>query len=110
MPENVAKFYGMIENIDENFGRLMAKLRSWGLEQNTLVIFLTDNGGTAGTEIYNAGMRGKKVTPYQGGTRVPSFWRWPAGFTGGVDSKALRRTSTSCRRSPRSSARSSTAN
>ena len=63
VPENVAKFYGMIENIDDNFGRLLAKLDSWGLERNTLVIFLTDNGGTAGTEIFNAGMRGKKVTP-----------------------------------------------
>ena len=39
---------------------------------------MTDNGGTAGTQIFNAGMRGGKGTPYQGGTRVPSFWRWPA--------------------------------
>jgi len=89
VPEAVAKFYGMIENIDENFGRLMAQLNAWGLERNTLVIFLTDNGGTMGTEVFNAGMRGKKVTPYQGGTRVPSFWRWPAGFAGGVDCAAL---------------------
>ena len=79
----------MIENIDENFARLMAALDEQGLAQNTLVIFLTDNGGTQGTEIFNAGMRGKKVTPYQGGTRVPSFWRWPAGFAGGVDCPAL---------------------
>ena len=89
VPQNVAKFYGMIENIDENFGRLMTQLDESGLTRNTLVIFLTDNGGTMGTEIFNAGMRGKKVTPYQGGTRVPSFWRWPAGFTGGVDCSAL---------------------
>jgi arylsulfatase len=89
VPLNVAKFYGMIENIDENFGRLMSQLQTSGLERNTLVIFLTDNGGTIGTEVFNAGMRGKKVTPYQGGTRVPSFWRWPAGFSGGVDCAAL---------------------
>ena len=50
---------------------------------------ISDNGGTLGTRIYNAGMRGAKVTPYQGGTRVPSFWRWPAGFRGGVDCPAL---------------------
>ena len=87
--KDVARFYGMIENIDENFGRLMAQLKSAGLERDTLVIFLTDNGGTIGTDIYNAGMRGKKVTPYQGGTRVPSFWRWPAGFAGDVDCPAL---------------------
>jgi arylsulfatase len=87
--DDVAKFYGMIENIDDNVGRLLDALKSWGLEEDTLVVFLTDNGGTLGTKIFNAGMRGAKVTPYQGGTRVPSFWRWPAGFRGGVDVAAL---------------------
>ncbi len=87
--DDVSKFYGMIENIDDNVGRLLAALKEWGLEENTLVIFLTDNGGTLGTKIFNAGMRGAKVTPYQGGTRVPSFWRWPAGFRGGVGVAAL---------------------
>ncbi len=89
VPEDVAKFYGMVENIDDNFGRLVDALRTWGLEENTLVVFLTDNGGTFGTKIFNAGMRGQKVTPYEGGTRVPSFWRWPAGFSGGRDIDAL---------------------
>jgi arylsulfatase len=89
VPENVARFFGMIENIDDNFGTLLEKLRDWGLEQNTLVIFMTDNGGTAGVRIFNAGMHGAKGTPYQGGTRVPSFWRWPAGFAGGVEVGAL---------------------
>jgi arylsulfatase len=83
VPENVAKFYGMVENIDDNFGFLLTKLDQWGLADNTLVVFLTDNGGTFGTSIYNAGMRGKKTEPYQGGTRVPSFWRWPKGIPGG---------------------------
>jgi len=78
--EDTAKFLGMIENIDTNFGALLAKLKDWGIEQNTLVIYLgSDNGGTAGTKIFNAGMRGNKGTPYQGGTRVPCFFRWPAG-------------------------------
>ncbi len=89
VPEDVAKFYGMVENIDDNFGRLLTRLDEWGLAENTLIVFLTDNGGTYGTPIYNAGMRGKKVTPYEGGTRVPSFWRWPAGIRGGVDCGAL---------------------
>jgi len=48
-----------------------------------------DNGGTVGVNVCNAGMRGGKVTPYEGGTRVPSFWRWPAAFKGGVDCGAL---------------------
>ncbi len=86
---NVAKFYGMIENIDDNFGRLLAKLDEWNIARDTLVIFMTDNGGTAGVKVFNAGMRGAKVTPYEGGTRVPSFWRWPAGFHGGRDCDAL---------------------
>jgi arylsulfatase len=74
---NTAKFFGMIANIDDNVGRLLARLREWGLEGNTLVVFMNDNGGTAGVEIYNAGMRGQKNTPWLGGTRAASFWRWP---------------------------------
>lgn len=89
VPGKVAKFYGMIENIDENFGRLMAYLEKAGLSSNTLVIFLTDNGTATGAQVFNAGMRGAKNTVYQGGTRVPSFWRWPAGFEGGHDCGAL---------------------
>jgi arylsulfatase len=89
VPDNVAKFYGMIENIDENVGRLIDRLREWGLNENTLVIFITDNGTATGASVFNAGMRGAKNTPYQGGTRVPSLWRWPAGFAGGVDCEAL---------------------
>ena len=89
VPENTAKFYGMIENLDDNFGVLLKRLKDWGIEDNTLMIFLTDNGGTFGVNVYNAGMRGSKVTPYEGGTRVPSFWRWPAALKGGVDCDAL---------------------
>jgi len=85
VPEDVAKFYGMIQNIDDNFGKLLAKLKEWQLDQNTLVIFMTDNGSATGAKFFNAGMRAQKGTPYNGGTRVPSFWRWPAGFKGGVE-------------------------
>jgi arylsulfatase A-like enzyme len=78
--QEAAKFFGMVENVDTNFGRLLAKLKEWGLEHNTLVIYIgSDNGGTAGVKQFNAGMRGGKCTPYQGGTRVPVFFRWPAG-------------------------------
>ncbi|MFZ5830502.1 MAG: sulfatase-like hydrolase/transferase, partial [Planctomycetota bacterium] len=78
--EDTAKFLGMIENIDTNFGKLLTKLKDWSIEQNTLVIYFGgDNGGTAGTKIFNAGMRGNKGTPYQGGTRAAAFFRWPAG-------------------------------
>jgi arylsulfatase len=79
----------MISNIDDNFGRLLAKLKEWNLETNTLVIFMTDNGGTAGVKVFNAGMRAQKGTPYEGGVRVPAIWRWPARIKGGVDCDAL---------------------
>lgn len=72
-----AAFFGMITNIDDNVGKLLAKLKEWDIERDTLVLFMTDNGGTAGTKVYNAGMRGQKGTPYVGGTRVPAFFRWP---------------------------------
>jgi arylsulfatase len=78
--EDTAKFFGMVENIDTNFGILLGKLKDWGIENNTLVIYIAgDNGGTAGTRIFNCGMRGNKGTPYQGGTRTRAFFRWPAG-------------------------------
>ena len=89
--EDTAKFFGMLENIDTNFGALLKKLDEWGIAENTLVILIaTDNGGTAGVKIFNAGMKGHKGTPYQGGTRAPCFFRWPAGgIKGGEESAAL---------------------
>ena len=85
VPANVAKFYGMIENIDDNFGRLSRQLDRWGLDRRTLLIFMTDNGGTAGVRTYNAGMRAGKGTPYRGGTRVPALWRWRGKLPKGLD-------------------------
>jgi len=77
---DMAKFFGMIENIDRNFGKLLGKVREWGLEQDTLVIYIGgDNGGTLGNKLFSAGMRGNKGTPYQGGTRTMCLMRWPAG-------------------------------
>ena len=88
-----SKFYGMITNADENLGHLMNSLRAWKLEENTILIFMTDNGSAAGgkfdkdkflTKGYNAGLRGKKGSAYDGGHRVPFFIRWPNGeLTGG---------------------------
>lgn len=72
-----AHFLGMVANIDDNVGRLLGKLKEWNLENDTLFIFMNDNGGTAGVKVYNAGMHGSKGTPYRGGTRASSFWRWP---------------------------------
>ncbi|MFB3829592.1 MAG: arylsulfatase [Bryobacteraceae bacterium] len=75
----LASFFGMIANIDENTGKLEDLLARTGLRDNTILIFMTDNGATAGFNFYNAGMRGKKTDLYEGGHRVPFFLRWPAG-------------------------------
>lgn len=83
LSERTAGFYGMIENIDDNMGRLMAKLAEWQIEKDTLLIFITDNGPSASN--YNGDHKGKKGSVDEGGTRVPSFWRWPGVLKPGVD-------------------------
>lgn len=95
-----AEFYGMIANLDHNLGQLREKLTALQLAENTIFIFLTDNGTSAGTARqaldpgdyrgFNAGMRGVKSTVYEGGHRVPFFIHWPAGgLTGGQDRSQL---------------------
>lgn len=74
--ERLAAFYGMCENIDDNVGRLLETIDGLELTDETIVIFLTDNGGTAGVPEYNAGMRGGKTSVHEGGCRVPLFVRW----------------------------------
>lgn len=71
-----ARIYGMITNIDDNIGRLISRLEELKLSENTLLIFMTDNGPT--TQHFTAGLRGMKTTVYDGGIRVPFFLRWPA--------------------------------
>jgi len=83
---NVAVFFGMIANIDENVGVMRRWLKEKGLDRNTAFIFMTDNGTASGGGVFNSGMRGKKGSEYDGGHRVPFFLHWPeGGFTKGVD-------------------------
>jgi len=100
---DLATFYGMIANIDHNMGRLRRRIDELGLAHNTLLIFMTDNGTSRGATFsdargndgklisgYNAGLRGRKGSPYEGGHRVPCFMHWPAGkLTGGRDVDGL---------------------
>ncbi|MDF7825470.1 arylsulfatase [Pontiellaceae bacterium B12227] len=80
------RFYGMISNIDDNFKQLEAKLDELGLTENTILIFTTDNGTSAGRSTWNAGLKGSKGSQYDGGHRVPFFIQWPKGkLTGGKD-------------------------
>ena len=93
--EDRARFYGMITNIDENFGTLTRALEELGLADDTIVVFMTDNGTATGVELdadehpregpgsFNAGMRGRKGSPYEGGHRVPFLLRYAGGGAAG---------------------------
>ncbi|MFC2090517.1 arylsulfatase [Bacteroidota bacterium] len=76
------EFYGMITNIDDNMALLMKMLDEEGLADNTILVFMTDNGtasGILGGRGYDGGMRGMKNSEYDGGHRVPFIIRWPDG-------------------------------
>ncbi|MFC2076541.1 sulfatase-like hydrolase/transferase [candidate division KSB1 bacterium] len=81
LSDTTAKIYGMVANIDDNVGRLLARLDTLKLRENTIVIFMSDNGPQQPR--YNAGLRGLKASAYEGGIRVPFFIRWPDRFSGG---------------------------
>jgi len=88
--EAVAAFYGMITNIDDNLGRLRAKLSELKLDRDTILIFMSDNGTTMQFALWNAGMSGGKGSVLDGGHRVPFFLHWPGGgLTQGRDVDAL---------------------
>lgn len=74
---SVVDFYSTITRFDENLGRLRKYLSENGLSENTILIFLTDNGTSGGGTVYNAGMKGIKGSVYEGGHRVPCFIHWP---------------------------------
>ena len=79
--DRLARSYAMISNIDDNVGRLMARLDELGLAENTLVVFLVDNGPDR--DRYNAGLRGRKGSVFEGGIRSPLLARWPARLPAG---------------------------
>ncbi len=94
---NLQGRYGMIENIDDNMGMLMKKMDQWNLWEDTLLIFMTDNGQAGSsaklngkrTPVFTAGFKSGKGSPYEGGTHVPAFWCWKNKLGEGVDISGL---------------------
>ena len=76
--EDARKVYAMVTNIDDNIGKLLQKLDKLNIADNTIVIFMTDNGPQQTR--YVAGMRGKKGSVFRGGVRVPFYFKYPALF------------------------------
>jgi arylsulfatase A-like enzyme len=93
--ETHARLYGMVSNIDDNVGRVVAKLEQLQLTEETLVVFTSDHGPCASAQNrdgapgerhrWNAGLRDVKGSMYQGGVQVPSFWHWPGQMAAGRD-------------------------
>ena len=80
--ETLATVYGMTETADEGIGKLLDLLDELKLSENTIVIFMTDNG--ANTDRFNGDMRGRKGSMHEGGTRVPCFIRFPNKIKSGT--------------------------
>lgn len=85
--EDARKVYAMVSNIDDNLGKLFKKLEDLNIADNTLVIFMTDNGPQQ--RRYVAGMRGRKGNVYQGGVRVPFYVKYPKAFAQNKDIETL---------------------
>ncbi|MDH3650539.1 MAG: arylsulfatase [Saprospiraceae bacterium] len=79
LKNRLVRYLAMIRNIDTNVGSLYDFLDDKGITDNTIVVFLTDNGSIMGIRYFNAGMRGMKTELWDGGHRVPCFISWPKG-------------------------------
>lgn len=87
-PENLKRIAAMITRLDRDVGRLMATLKETGLDENTLVIFASDNGAVYRDDTFDHSgpLRGFKRDLYEGGLRSPSIVRWPGRIKAGATS------------------------
>ncbi len=82
-----ARLYGMVTRCDENIGQLLKTLDEEKLRDDTIVIFMSDNGGIS--KHFKAGLRGNKGSAWEGGVRVPFFARWPGHFPAGAKTDSM---------------------
>jgi arylsulfatase A-like enzyme len=79
--------YAMVDNIDENVGRILKQLDRLDLSKNTIVIYLSDNGPNS--DRYNGNMKGRKGSIHEGGVRVPFFIRYPGKIKAGNENNSI---------------------
>ncbi len=82
-------YAAMVTSMDEGIGRILAALKEAGIEENTLVLFQSDNGAETNLGGSSGELRGKKFQVWEGGVRAPAVIKWPAGFKGGWVSNQL---------------------
>jgi len=78
-------YAAMVSAVDDGVGAILATLKEQGIDENTLVVFLSDNGGARNNASDNGGLRGNKNDLFEGGVRVPFAARWPNQIPAGVD-------------------------
>ena len=82
LDSTLSSVYGMVENMDDNIGRILDKISELGLDENTIVVFFSDNGPN--TDRWNGDMKGRKGSVDEGGIRTPFFIRWPGKIEPGT--------------------------
>ena len=82
LDSTLSSVFGMVENMDENIGRILQKIEDLNLTDETIVIFFSDNGPN--TDRYNGGMKGRKGSVDEGGVRVPFYIKWPRNIKPGT--------------------------
>jgi arylsulfatase A-like enzyme len=86
-------YCAMVYRLDQNVGKVLEELRAQGIERDTFVVFLSDNGGPSAAGIRNGSVnspfRGSKTTVLEGGIRVPMIFKWPAALPSGTTLDAM---------------------